>query len=227
MLTKEPQYSEIISHHQEHGPAELGMMLSHTWYEDPKRLGFVLARYKFVSKMLVGKDLVLEVGCGSGFGSHIVSRTVKHIQAIDFDPLFIEEAQRLNNAKYPIGFRVWDIVKNPITNGPTDGIYDAAYSLDVLEHIPKEDEQRFFAHIYKALNKDGVLIIGMPSKSSSHLASSQSKKGHINLKTQEELREVMSSYFKNIFSFGMNDEMIHVGHPDMTHYLFCIGTGKR
>lgn len=228
MQTKEPQYSEIISHHQEHGPAELGMMLSHTWYEDPKRLGFVLARYKFVSKMLAEKSLVLEVGCSSGFPSYTVAETVGSLHAIDFDPLFIDEAIKLNiDSRNPIFFKVWDIVLTPLTSGPTDETYDAAYALDVLEHIQPEDEQRFIAHIYKALKKDGILIIGTPSLESQKYASFQSKQGHVNCKTQETLKELMNEYFKNVFNFGMSDEIVHTGFGPMCHYLLCVGIGKK
>ena len=44
----------------------MGMCASQTWRDDPKRLTFVLARYKFVAKMFSGFDRVLEVGCGCG-----------------------------------------------------------------------------------------------------------------------------------------------------------------
>ena len=32
-------------------------------------------------------------------------------------------------------------------------------------------------------------------------------------------------YFNNYFIFGMNDEVIHTGYPNMCHYLWLIGTG--
>ena len=41
--------------------------------------------------------------------------------------------------------------------------YDAIYSLDVLEHIDKKQENDFFEIIVKSLNFDGVSIIGTPS----------------------------------------------------------------
>ena len=38
---------------------------------------FMLARYKFVSKMLAGKSNVMEVGCSDGFGTILLSRQFK------------------------------------------------------------------------------------------------------------------------------------------------------
>ena len=47
------------------------------WREDPRGLLFSLSRYKFVSKILEGKNDVLEIGCGDGWFSRIVKQTVK------------------------------------------------------------------------------------------------------------------------------------------------------
>ena len=41
----------------------MGLMTSWAWYDDPKRLTFMVSRYKFVSKMLTNLKLVAEVGC--------------------------------------------------------------------------------------------------------------------------------------------------------------------
>ena len=72
----EAQYAEVIAEMRRRGPEKLGLMSGWGWYDDPKRLAFTLARYKFVSKMLAGLDDVLEVGCGDGFGSRIVAQSV-------------------------------------------------------------------------------------------------------------------------------------------------------
>ena len=39
-------------------------MMNRVWDNDPRRMAFVLARYKFVAKMLEQKNRVLEVGAG-------------------------------------------------------------------------------------------------------------------------------------------------------------------
>ena len=47
----------------------LGKYLTHALLDDPKRVGFMMARHKFVGKMLADFDSVLEVGCQEGFTS--------------------------------------------------------------------------------------------------------------------------------------------------------------
>src|SRR5690242_4779084 len=71
----------------------MGSTASFVWRTDPRRLLFMLARYKFVAKTLQGPRDVLEVGCGDGFASRLVSQTVNHVTCTDFDPIFIKEAQ--------------------------------------------------------------------------------------------------------------------------------------
>ncbi|HEV7221355.1 MAG TPA: hypothetical protein VGN42_01545, partial [Pirellulales bacterium] len=54
--TKEPQYGRLIDVRDQFGATPLGAMMNQVWHDDPRRLGFVLARYKFVAKMLSGKQ---------------------------------------------------------------------------------------------------------------------------------------------------------------------------
>src|ERR1700722_2014001 len=94
------------------GPVELGPMTSDTWRNDPRRLLFLIARYKFVSKMLAGKASVLEVGCGDGFGMRLVLQTVKRGFGVDFDPLFIDWcATTAKKEGIPAEFAVLDITE--------------------------------------------------------------------------------------------------------------------
>src|SRR4051794_9557407 len=106
---------------------EHGGMTADAWDRDPKRLGFILARYKFVSKLLAGKRNVLEVGCADGFASRVVRQSVERLLAVDIDPQSIEEARRNMSEQWPITFSVHDIMKEPLCG------FDAAYCLDVFE----------------------------------------------------------------------------------------------
>ena len=45
--TREPQYQRCVELRDTEGLASLGLMSNQTWHDDPKRLVFMLARYKF------------------------------------------------------------------------------------------------------------------------------------------------------------------------------------
>ena len=221
--TREPQYQELLIRKEEKGLARFGLMSSQVYFDDPKRLTFLLSRYKFASKMLEGQERVLEAGCADAFGTPIVAKAVKQLTAVDFDPLFIADARDRTDPALRIEFRVHDMLSGPVSSGA----FTALYACDVLEHIRPEDEDLFLLNSAACLTADGVAIFGMPSLESQAYASKQSKEGHVNCKTGPGLRDSLRRHFKNVFLFSMNDEVIHTGFSPMAHYLFGLCCGVR
>lgn len=215
--TKEPQYELLFRVAGKHGIAKFGLMANESWNEDPRRTVFTLARYKFVSKMLAGRRRVLEVGCADAFGTRIVQQTVSHVTAVDFDPVFVDDVKERTNPNWPLDVRVHNIL-----DGPVPGTYDAAYALDVLEHIPVEHEDIFLKNTIKSLDPTGVAIFGMPTLESQAYASPQSKEGHVNCKTGEGLKETLERFFHTVFVFSMNDEVVHTGYFRMANYILGV-----
>ncbi len=220
--TKEPQYQNHVTLKKEKGLTKLGLRANATWDVDPRRLVFSLARYKFVSKMLSGKQKVLEVGCGDAFGSRIVLQEVKSLCVLDFDPVFMEDVRERMDEDWKFEIKIHDMLSGPLSEK-----YDAAYCLDVLEHIPAVDEHIFIKNISDSLENQGVLIVGMPSLESQTYASDGSKEGHVNCKSMPQLKALMQEYFSNVFMFSMNDEVVHTGYYAMAHYLFALCVGKK
>lgn len=218
--TFEPQYQVQIEDYEQHGPVRLGLTTSHLWRSDSRHLLFFLSRYKFVSKMLAGTSTVLEVGCGDGFGSKLVSDTCGHVTGTDIDAAFIDDARNRENFDSKREFHTHDYLK-----GPWATKHDALYSLDVIEHIHPRDEDAFILNATKSLNQDGVAIFGTPSLESQIYASKWSKAGHINCKSADDWKVTFQKYYKQVFIFSMNDEVVHTGFNKMAHYLFlmCVG----
>ena len=140
--TKEPQYNALLEVKAEHGVTQLGLMTNQGWHDDPKRLAFTLARYKFVAKMLAGRKNVLEIGCADAFATRIVQQAVGKVTATDFDPIFIDDVNSRFNPRWPLETLVHDML-----SGPIDRKFDAAYALDVLEHIDAEREDDFLRNV--------------------------------------------------------------------------------
>ena len=220
--TREPQYNASLEIAQNVGIQRFGLMSNQGWHDDPRRLTFTCSRYKFVSKMLSGKSHVLEVGCADAFATRIVLQEVKSITAIDFDPVFVEDARRNMSTRWRFEVLEHDILKSVVP-----GRFDGAFSLDVIEHIRGSQEDVYLRHIIQSLTEDAVLIIGTPSLESQQYASPQSREGHINCKSADQLKELLGRYFHNIFLFSMNDEVVHTGFYPMAHYLFAVCCMKK
>ena len=212
----------MLTAKEEIGIQRFGLMSNYAWYDDPKRLAFHFSRYKFVSKMLSGRQNVLEVGCADAFGTRVVVQEVKNLVATDLEPAFINDVNERMSAKWKFKAIVHDILKAPIS-----GVFDGIYSLDVLEHIYATDEDLFMQNIVASLAAHGVLIIGMPSLESQQYASKSSKEGHVNCKSGPDLKQFLAQYFHNVFLFSMNDEVVHTGYHGMAHYLIGLCCMKR
>jgi 2-polyprenyl-3-methyl-5-hydroxy-6-metoxy-1,4-benzoquinol methylase len=197
---------------------KLGLLSNATWNLDPKRLVFLLSRYKFVAKMLNGSKNVLEVGCGDAFGSRIVRQDVDCLTVLDIEPGLIRDI----NAR-EVG-ESWSVsaMQHDMLSGSVNQSFDAAYSLDVLEHISAEDEDAFLENIRNSVKERGVVIVGMPSLESQKYASKLSKEGHVNCKSGSVLKSLCEKHFGNVFLFSMNDEVVHTGFSPMAHYIFAL-----
>ena len=222
IYTKEPQYGKLSNDQKNSNRESFGIMNDYTWKLDPKRVLFTFSRYKFVSKMFNEFTEVLEVGCGDAFATRLVQQTVKKVTVVDFDPIFIEDIRQRIDPNWPLSAFVHDIISSPL-----DTQFDGIFSLDVLEHVDKSDEDIFMKNISASLKAHGTCIIGMPSLESQPYASEGSKIGHVNCKTGTDLRDLMEKYFHSVFMFSMNDEVVHTGFFPMAHYLFAVCCDKK
>lgn len=220
--TKEPQNQSQYESYIENGPMTAGPWTTHISRSDPRHLAFLLARYKFVSKMLVGKKNALEVGCGDAFGTPLVLQEVDRVTGIDFEPLIINDLQnRLQTGFMPnFSCHIHDMTESPFNEK-----FDSTYSLDVIEHIPPDLEFAFVENIVKSLSENAILLMGTPNITASKYASEASMLGHINLKSGETMRALLEPFFNNVFVFSMNDEVVHTGYLPMAHYIIGMGVG--
>ena len=222
MQTQDPVNQPGLEVSRSIGDTRLGLLKNWEWHDDPRRLLFSLARYKFVAKLFAGRERVLEFGCGDAFCAPVVKQTVKHLTVTDFDRLYIEDARSRMREPWTFEALVVDIRTEKLP-----GTYDGIYSLDVFEHIPAEEEDAVMRRLVEALEPKGAMILGMPSLESQAYASAPSKAGHINCKTEPQLREFMQRHFDNVFIFGMNDEVVHTGYGPMAHYRLALACGPR
>lgn len=200
----------------------LGPYFAHQVLHTPRHLLFTLARYKFAARLLPQDSPinVLELGCAEGLGTLLLAENGHRVTAVDFDESAIRHAREsIDNQR--ITFLARDFV------GQHFGEFEALVTLDVIEHILPDDEQRFLSTLTDNLTPDGFCVVGTPNETAAQYASERSRAGHVNLFTAERLARTLRIYFRNVFLFGMNDEVVHTGFYPMCHYLFALACGKR
>lgn len=215
-------YAEGTDYQFDTPELQLGHWTSYSLINDPKHMCFVLSRYKFCAKMLEGKKTILEIGPGDGFGLPMIAQVAEWVYAVDWDERLLQgNARRLAHLKNVTYLHV-DFNKEA-----PDLQVDAAFSIDVIEHVEPAQEVTFMENIVGCLKPNGVLITGTPNITASQYATPRSQVQHINLKSMETLRQLTERYFENVFMFGMNDEVVHTGYPSMCHYIWSLGVGVR
>lgn len=224
-LTRE-KWDEVMATHSGiplmWGPTDVDRFLL-----DPKRIAFFMSRYKFAGKMLAKCSRILDVGCGSGMGTvTFLNETRAKILGVDFEPKVIDHAQTklfpaLLSARNDAGrlsFECRDVLNTPMEVGAFDGLA----CMDVIEHIEPERSGEFIAKLVSSLKDYGVAIIGTPSKLAAQYASPHSQIGHINMYDGDGLREQLEFYFRRVFMFSMNDEIVHTGFDKLAHYHLAV-----
>jgi 2-polyprenyl-3-methyl-5-hydroxy-6-metoxy-1,4-benzoquinol methylase len=199
---------------------ELGPYFSYQILNNTSHILFTLSRYKFASRMLPLEPgvTVLELGCNEGLGTMLLAEKAGDVLGVDFDDKAIAQASA-HMLKQNVRFLHADFM------GKSFGSFDVVASLDVVEHIAPEIEDKYFATIVGNLAPHGTAIVGTPNESASPYASEPSRISHINLYSAQRLYASMRRHFHNVFLFGMNDEVLHTGFHPMCHYLFALGCG--
>lgn len=205
---------------------QLGVYYSQMIQMDIKHLCFTLSRYKFVSKLLMYKENVnlLELGCQEAMGAIVFKQNIKlgKYLGIDLDEEAIDwNKKNLSNEFEFLCANFFDCTERLVEQ------FDAVVSLDVIEHISHEMEDKYCEVICSSINNRGIAVIGTPNIMLSPYASEGSKIGHINLYDQARLYELMSKYFNNVFIFNMNDEVVNTGFAPMSCYIFAVCCNKK
>lgn len=207
-------------------PLELGAKMSFTVRHSLHGLLFILARYKFVAKMLSNRRnlRVLDLGCHDGIGDWLIAQNcdIETLVGIDFDEEAIAWANK-NIVTTKLKFINKDFLGE--TMYPRGG--DAVISLDVIEHIPSEKETKFVETICSNLHEHGIAIIGTPNEKMYQYANPINKVAHINNYSQERLYSLLSNYFHQVFLFGLNDEVLHTAFYPMSCYIMALCCNKK
>lgn len=180
-----------------------------------------LARYKFAARMLKMTDDVLEVGSGTGIGAQFLSQHVRFVTGLEIKP-HDHEAACAANRRENVSF-----LFQSLYDYDRGRRHDAIVSLDVIEHLPAEEGDRFVSRIAGHCNDDGLVIVGTPSIHSYPYQSKYSQAAHVKCYDQAELVALMDRYFRRTLVFSMNDEIVHTGHPKLAWYYIVLGLMPR
>ena len=179
-----------------------------------------LFAYEFAKERIPEKAFVLEVGCGEGYGTKLLSQSVGKIIGLDVDKNTIAHSSVKYGAENCF-FRTYDGVKIPYE----DSTFDTVVSFQVIEHI--EDDANYVSEIYRVLKGNGTLILTTPNRTN-RLKPGQKpwNKFHIREYYPEELEKILNNKFYDVKIWGIrgNDEVQRIEMERLKRHISIIST---
>ena len=147
-----------------------------------------LHRYAIAHELASGRD-VLDIACGEGYGSNLLSGSAKSVVGVDIDQEIVRHAiSKYRSANLEFRHGSADSIPLP------DASVDVVVSFETLEHHDKHDEM--YAEIKRVLRKDGVLIISTPDKYFFSDETGHRNEYHVKELYLSEFTELNQRYFK-------------------------------
>jgi SAM-dependent methyltransferase len=160
--------------------------------------------YDFARGFAGGKD-VLDVGCGTGYGTAMLADVARHAVGLDRDAEAVAYC-RAHYAAPNLDFRVMDATALPelaerFPWGPPDGRFDLAVSFQVIEHLA--DPGRFLDDLRALVRPGGTILLTTPNVRRPPEARGANP-FHCSEMSHDELRALLASRFADFDLLGVD-----------------------
>lgn len=157
-----------------------------------------VASYKFFLVHVKNKT-VLDVGCGYGYGTFLLSRVCKTVVGIDLSPERIRKAKETYRADN-IDFQVMDAMLIEKHFEPNN--FEVVTAMQFIEHIP--EPQNFLDSVKTVLTERGRFILATPNRlfrlGNSNIPWNPE---HFQEYDAKSLDQLLSTCFRNINIYGI------------------------
>jgi 2-polyprenyl-3-methyl-5-hydroxy-6-metoxy-1,4-benzoquinol methylase len=156
-----------------------------------------LAVYEWIGARVVGRR-VLDMACGEGYGSEVLSRSAESVVGVDANPEAHAHA-RLRYRRQNLRFE-----RALVETFGSPGSFDAVVFLQTIEHV--QDPVAVLSHFRSLLAPGGVAYISTPNllTLAPPGASKSDNPWHIKEYRAEEFEALCSSVFESVEMFGLH-----------------------
>ena len=162
-----------------------------------------LQTYRFAFEYVAGK-VVLDFGCGTGYGTHMLSEKCRTITGVDISDEAVAHAG--NNYSNPnLEYKVIPSIEKfplPFENSS----FDVVVSFQVIEHINKAGT--YLKEIHRVLKPGGTVIIATPDRAQRLFPFQKPWNAfHVHEYSDEELTELMHRFFETVRMLKMGGDL--------------------
>ena len=116
-------------------------------------------RYMAAAKLVKPGDRVLDIACGSGYGSAYLSRFAGAVYGVDISEDAVVYAQE-RYGRPKLRFLQGDVSKIPLDRESVDVVV----SFETIEHVEEASQHAFLTEVKRILRPGGLLIVSCPNK---------------------------------------------------------------
>jgi SAM-dependent methyltransferase len=150
-----------------------------------------ILRYEF-AKFYCKDKCVLDIACGTGYGSYEIKKVAKFVVGVDISTEAINYAMSHYKAK-----NIEYILDDATTLRKVKNKFDVIVSFETIEHLDSNNRKLFLKNISRLLKSDGLLILSTPNKKvTSPFSSKPLNKFHYTEFTRESLLNELSPFFR-------------------------------
>lgn len=155
---------------------------------------FHLATYRYSFPFVIGKH-VLDLGCGSGYGTDLIAQQGANVAGVDISADAISYARRHYNRTNLTFMVVENVEEFPLPF--SDSSFDVVLSFQVIEHL--NDPKPYLQDIQRVLKPSGTLLLATPDRSE-RLFSFQKPWNvwHVHEYQSSALHQLLNRYFSDV-----------------------------
>jgi SAM-dependent methyltransferase len=157
-----------------------------------------LASYHFALSLAKDK-MVVDVGCGAGYGTNLMSKSASSVVGVDLSKDEIKNCKE----KYKNERLNWSRASG--NNLPfKEGVFDLCCSFQVIEHIDPKHVNSYLSEIDRILSQNATFIATTPNRELRLLLFQKPwNPEHTKEYLGEELREILEKFFPKVEIYGL------------------------
>ena len=175
-----------------------------------------------LARMLVHDKVVLDLACGEGYGSALLSTVAREVVGVDLAPDAVAHAQTTYGHLPNLFFEC-----NSATHtGLLDARFDVVVSFETIEHLAEQAEM--LAEIRRVLKPEGVLVISSPNRPVYSEGRNYHNEFHVKELDFAEFEALLQPHFGQVDYYGQRMAMGTVVQPlehNMTAYAAFTDDG--
>jgi SAM-dependent methyltransferase len=145
--------------------------------------------------------VVLDAGCGSGYGAELLSTVARRVVGVDRDPDAVADDRVKYAHRNNLVFEVEDVTNLSFAAES----FDLIVSFEVYEHLDVARSERYLDHLSRICRPGGLVLLSTPNRLVEEPFMSSAGRlyhHHVNSVSPGELKLKLKAHFKSVTLLG-------------------------